>query len=39
MTVTLKDVSDRNLWSVRIEPSMQAGSGRLGLHGARLTGG
>jgi alkaline phosphatase D len=39
MTVTLKDIADRNLWSVQIEPSPQAGSGRLGLHGGRLTGG
>jgi alkaline phosphatase D len=39
MTVTLKDIADRNLWSVRIEPAYQPGSGRLGGRDARLAGG
>jgi alkaline phosphatase D len=37
MTVTLKDVDDRNLWSVRIAPSQEPG--RLGTLDARLAGG
>jgi alkaline phosphatase D len=37
MTVTLKDVDDRNLWSVRIAPSQEPG--RLGALDARLAGG
>lgn len=30
MTVTLKDVADQNLWSVRIDPSHRPSPGRLG---------